>query len=377
MILCVIFAATTLLSNASKDLEDEEFVGLKKEVIADDDNPWSPKVEDVKLNLKDKTIVFDIPEPKSDNYLLEIFFISIFAIYAINYFIGRSKNDKIAGSWIKSVDEFLASNFTQYGNGQIVKESQSLYKVVGTGRQNIIGMQANLELKKRHDLYNMLLELVWKATDVLNIDVALQDDKMEPFVFAIVKKKEEKKFYKAHSDVSQVITQLGSANLNGLNPHFAVLTESDEVTQLILSKPVVQTLNNNQDLVNEIYFTDNSLLTPKYKKVLHFSYKVPTDGDFSKLLILTKMSLHLVDQVAAIQLSKNTKLKAEKNRVKMNEELEKQKVAERQEAAQQRKFDKLQKQKANLSGEELERFEEKEAKRAMKKRQGKMMKVVM
>jgi len=86
---------------------------------------------------------------------------------------------------------------------------------------------------------------------------------------------------------------------------------------------------------------------------------------------LTRMAFYFIDLVARTTLSKLAKQKTGTNRVKALEKVSKETHEQRQEAAQQRKLQKIQKEKAaleSLSPEAQRKAEEKMQKREMKKR---------
>jgi len=79
--------------------------------------------------------------------------------------------------------------------GGLLKDSHSCYKFYASGRRFCSGILCTLELRKRHNLFSLVLALFDLSTvrDTLTIEMPMNDEDMEPFVFAIVRKKEEKK----------------------------------------------------------------------------------------------------------------------------------------------------------------------------------------
>nr|BAJ95502.1 predicted protein [Hordeum vulgare subsp. vulgare] len=348
-----------------EQIDEEEFVVSKQ-------NPKSnPVKEQETIQEIKKLFKNDAEVPVDRNYIVEIIYVSIIVLYAVNFFNGKRKNDSIAASWIESVQPILSSNFSEYGKGQIVKESNYSYKVVAEGRQNCIGLQATLELRKRHDLLSVVTELLWKANDVLTIDVAMSDKAMEAFVFAVTKKKEDKRTKKASTDLNEFTSIYSVPSL----PSMSILTETFELTDEILKPEIIAALNANENEFIKMHFSDQDTLSPKYKKMLHFQFRA---NDLNKLNTLTRMAIALIDIVADVNFNPRIKAKSDKNRSAATEKAEKLKNAQRQEAAQQRKFDKKQEEKkkwASLSPEEQAKREEKEAKKEQKKKMSKFAKV--
>jgi len=87
------------------------------------------------------------------------------------------------------------------------------------------------------------------------IEIPMDDEFMEPFVFAVVKKKAEKQFVKDNPDVKEctsLITKLPTE----LSKSFSVLSEAEELVAKFIYEAVIVTLNKNENEVQEIYFTD-------------------------------------------------------------------------------------------------------------------------
>jgi len=122
-----------------------------------------------------------------------------------------------------------------------------------------------------------------------------------------------------------------------------------------------------------MHFTDQEVLYTSYKKTLQFVFKLPgSDAEMEGIQTLTRMAFYFIDLVAKTSLSKFAKQKADKNRLKAVEEQLKETHTQRQEAAQQRKLDKLQKQKAefeSLTPDEQRRREEKQYKKRQEEKE--------
>jgi hypothetical protein len=82
-----------------------------------------------------------------------------------------------------------------------------------------------LQTKKRHDLFSTLLALVDLAPtrDSLTIEIPM-DSETEGFVFAIVKKREEKKLKKQMKDLDY----FGQSDTHSSLPNHAIITDVPE-----------------------------------------------------------------------------------------------------------------------------------------------------
>jgi hypothetical protein len=354
------------LKTSQQVYDEDEFVGFEqvrpKEVKKEPTTPASPLETEIPL-----------PPPRT-NYYLEIVYISFILVYIVNYWIGKRKNEQIATAWASAVSKAFKSNFSKVGEGKnigIVKESQNLYKLKATGRINCIGVQATLDLRKRHDLFSLIVELFYKNEDTVTLDILMNDDAMDSYVFAVVKKKDEKKFRKSVPDVP--LFAPGSASAPpGFPSSFVVCSECEELTSDFLNSEAQVILTKYEGLFKRLHFSDQAVLSPSYKKTLQFVFRLPDkESDMEGIHILTRMAFYYIDLVAKTTLSKQAKQKATNNRTKALAQASKQTHEQRQEAAQQRKLAKLQKEKAaleKLSPEEQRKAEEKIQKREMKKR---------
>jgi len=345
--------------------DEEEFVGFEKPVKKEVKNEI---VQESSLEQEPK-----LPPPQT-TYYIEILYISFIVAYIINYFVGKRKNEQIATSWASTVSKAFQSNFSKVGEGKnigIVKESQNIYKLKATGRINCVGVQATLQLRKRHDLFSLIVEIFSPAEDVVTVDILMNEDAMETFVFALVRRKEEKKFRKSSTDL--VLFAPGTvSSLPGVPSSFVVCSECEELISDFINPEVQATLTKYENLFKRMHFSDQGLVSSTNKKNLQFVFKLPeNDTDMEGIQILTRMAFYYIDLVARTNLGKTAKQKTTQNRNKALEKASKEAHEQRQEAAQQRKIQKLQKEKAaleNLSPEAQRKAEEKLQKREMKKR---------
>jgi len=358
-----------------EEYDEEEFVGFEHILKKKEEDATEQIIQRINQEQKDHIA---LPPPRT-NYYLEYFYGIMIFLYLVNYWIGKSKNDKIAKAWLKDVQDMFDANCTRVGMKNIptqtlfaekmIKETNNLYKLKATGRLNCAGVQASLALKKRHDLVTFIIESLFGSYDALTIDVLLEKE-MDDFVFACVKKKEEKKYRKNSPDLSAFTK--GSQTLEDLNS-VAIISELEELIPRLMNSPVVGALNKLNDEFVKIHISDQNLLTKDYKHSLQLEFKLPSDTE--KRQAIMKLAFFLVDRVATAEVSKAGKQVAEKHRVKIQEAAMKESIAQRQEAMQQKKIEKIQKEKEKLeklSPDEQRRHEEKQAKKDAKKRQPKM-----
>lgn len=353
------------------DFSEDEFVGYEPQAYPKSTTN-KPKVENIletKLNIQDP--------PATQNYYLEIAYIFFIVLFIFNYFIGKRSNEQIATALTSAISKPLRNNFSKVGEGKnvgVVKESQYKYILKAAGRIHTIGLQATLELRKRHDLFGLLMEIFWPQEDILTIDVLMEDNSMDTFVFAIMRKKEEKKYRKVAEDLNS-FTGAG-ITVNGLSNTFCVSAECEELISYFLTSEVVASINKFEPFLKRIHFTDQELVSSTHKKSLQFVFKVPTkESEMEGIVVFTRMVFYFIDLVSRVKLSKQGKQKAINHRSKAAEKNSKMSHEQRQEAAQQRKIEKMQKEKekiAAMSPETAAKFEEKLKKKEMRRNAPKM-----
>jgi len=219
-----------------------------------------------------------------------------------------------------------------------------------------------------------VLELFWPQEDTLTIDVLMDENAMDTFVFALLRKKDEKKYRKSAEDVASFTG--GSVAVNALSASLCVASECEELISSFLTTEVVATITKFEQLFRRIHFSDQGLASTTHKKSLQFVFKVPdNEAQLEGIVVFTRMVFYFIDLVARVNLSKQGKQKAMNHRSKVAEKANKLTHEQRQEAAQQRKLEKLQKEKekiASMSPEAAAKFEEKIKKKEMRRRMPKM-----
>jgi len=358
--------------------DEEEFIGFE---------PKRSQVKDVSLNGEGETVLvgkqpLNVLDQTTKNYYLEIFFISLIAAYVVNYFIGKRENDYLAKRWCFSAFPILESNFSKVGESaptiSVFKENPWIYTMKCTGRINCVGLQATLTLRKRHDLLSRIYEFISSSYDSVTFSILMNNECMDTFVFALVKRKGEKRFRKANKDVA-LFTGAAVEGPESLPSSFAVFTEAEELIPSLLFGEVLTTLKNYEDYFVKMHFSDQGILSSVWKKSIEFEFKLPPTSEMDRLHTLTKMVMFFIDWIPKISLSKKEKSKAEKLRSKISEASMKQLMQQRQEVAQQRKVEKKQKEVENLqklSPESQRKKEEKLQRKEIKKRQSKALKLI-
>jgi len=356
-------------SPPEEEFDKEEFVGYESIQETKKEKPLN---EILKIDIDQA--------PVERTYYLEAFYIAFIVLFGANFLYGKKKNETLAKQWVDSIAKVLKSNFSKVGETNrevvsIVKESNNIFRLKTTGRINCVGMQVTLTLRKRHDLLALLMEIVNPLQDTVQFDILMNDESMDTFVFAIVKKKEEKKFRTSAKDIETFTAP--AISYSKLPSSFCVCSELEELLPILLHNEVLLTLSKYEDDILKIHMSDQGILTPQFPRSISMVCKLTQTkvaADYEKWNVIMKMSIHFIDLLAKTILSKTSKQKAEKNRSHVATSLLKQTHIQRQEAAQQRKLEKIQKEKAeleNLPEDVARKKEEKMAKKEAKRKQPK------
>jgi hypothetical protein len=374
--------------------DEEEFENFDKEK----DSPKS-KTPDKLPDLQMAKVPLHL-RTSWDSFYLEILMIAGLTVYFLNFLAGKSKNCKLATTWLSAHKELLESQFSIVGDdgtgkevtaGVLMKESENVYALWCSGRSCVEGMLVELKLLKRQDLINLLLRIFKPASDQVIVKVELEEGKMDGFVFCIAQKRSTAKLHKDMNDLSQ-FTEKKSLEKFDLPASYQLLSEIGEGTSAVLDKRVCQMLTKYEGVIEYIHISDQfsgakiqddsqTTKMPETKPCLLFCFTVPGKGktrasDMETLKPLLQLVFYCLDKVSRFQLSKEARMKSEKNRQKAEEQFLKAAHTQRQELAQQRREEKKRAEKEKLMAEEdpdrARKLEDRESRRDAKKKQPKM-----
>ncbi|BFZ01158.1 hypothetical protein BsWGS_04197 [Bradybaena similaris] len=335
-----------------------------------------------------------------DSFYLEILMIAGLTVYFLNFLAGKSKNCKLATAWLSAHKELLESQFSIVGDdgtskevttGVLMKESENVYALWCSGRTCVEGMLVELKLLKRQDLINLLLRIFKPASDQVIIKVELEEGKVDGFVFCIAQKRSAAKLHKDMTDLNQ-FTEKKSMEKFDVPSSYQLLSEIGEGTSAVLDKRVCQMLTRYEGVIEFIHVSDQysgiklqedsqPTKMPETKPCILFCFTIPGKGktrvsDMENLKPLMQLVFYCVDKLSRFQLSKEARMKSEKNRQKAEEQFLKAAHTQRQELAQQRREEKKRAEKEKLMAEEdpdrARKLEDRESRRESKKKQPKM-----
>ncbi|CAF3486864.1 unnamed protein product [Rotaria socialis] len=349
--------------------------------------------------------------------------------YLINFLIGRTKNSQLATTIFRSQRDLLEKNFSLVGdNGQtktgqaeeqtdlMLKESENLYILWCSGRPLVDSMLLELRFVKRQCLFNSLAAIVKSINDTIVYTVDYSKEDMDTFVFCLARKRCIARLHRDMIDLSQFCLERKAADKKRLSGSYQMLTELSEASSAIIDTRITDFMEKFPDAIEYIHVSDQytgtktqttdpqSPSTPApantgtaaqqqdalniseraVRRVLIVAFNlVPQNGHSLQVTSedvcndYLRFVLYLMDRVSLFRLtSKESRAKANKNRHRIEETFLKSVNQQRQEQAQQRREEqrRAEKEKVMKSDDpELQRkWDEKEHKREMKRRQPKM-----
>nr|CAG4651946.1 EOG090X08PA [Triops cancriformis] len=372
--------------------DEEEFEGFDGEKPTTGKNQEGPKITFAKVPMHLRS--------NWESYWLELIVLSGILIYFLNFFTGRARNQKLAQTWYNAHKSILEDNFALVGDdghlenpqGGLLKESDHTYVLWCSGRVGCTGMLVELRLLKRQDLVTVIYNLVRPKPDQVRVTVYMNPEDMDSYVFCLAQKKTSAKLVKDLADLSAFCPEKKSVDKFSLPSNFVLHNEIGEAAAALIDTRVTSVINKFPNMIDSIHFSDqytgpkqteDVVLSkmPAPKKVLIFTSNLTLkSGSFEESMEqyrpFLQMVLYCVDRVKRFRLSKEAKVKAEKNRLKAEEAFLKSTHAARVEAAAVKREEKRRAEKEKILQEEdpekQRRWEDKEAKRAAKKRLPKM-----
>jgi len=385
-----------LVENEESEFEgfdEEEFEGFvdQDEIKIDPKKAPEPKITVAKVPLHYHF------RAHWDSYWMELLALAGLFVYFFNYFIGRSKNAKLANLWLSTHRSILEENFVLVGDDgrkegeptcTFIKESESLYSLWCSGRTCCEGMLVELKMIKRQDLVSIISGLMRPVQDQLQIKVDISQDAMDTFVFCVATKKTATRVFKEMSDLSKFCILVTKPSEKYNTPAgYSVLSEIPEATAAILDSKLIAAMNKYGHLIDCIHISDqycgiiqqedpNQLKQPEVQRVLIANFNLQAKHDMEDMKPLLILVLYMMERLKRFRLSREAKNKAEKNRSRVEEQFMKITHNARAEAAAQKREEKRKAEKEKILSEDdpdkQRKWEKKEQKRQAKKNQPKM-----
>lgn len=330
--------------------------------------------------------------PLHVKWLPEVAIATFLVLYLANIWYGRTRNSEVAVAFAETFcteGSLLDRNFSQVGprvNGAmdlILRESMNKFNIYATGRRFCKSFQATLDLQHRQDLLYMACYFISPRQDRIDIDIAMNENNMQPLVLVIATSRLAKELSKTLPDVqsfahpisveSKRLPQFPSDKLSIWAESSSVFYElmTDKVMDLLFGRAA---FGEASKYFRYLHFSsENPEVFSKHS--LKLSFDLPQKEqmqDFTKVLTAV---LHFVDVVGSHQLSPEGKEKAMKRREKVAANEHKSSATERAEAQQLKRQEKQQEQMdkvKRMAPEQRAKFEARQervqTKRAMKQR---------
>lgn len=192
----------------------------------------------------------------------------------------------------------------------------------------------------------------------------MEATEMDSFVLLIANKKLSSRLQKDMNDLSLYCTEKKSADKYDIPASFTLMSEIGEATAAVLDKSMVVALKAYEKSISYIHISDQysgqkqqddtqpQTVVPQTKKVLIFCFNLDSETkNMEEVQNLMKVVFYCLDKVTRIRLSKEAKMKADKNRARVEERFLKAAHAQRQEAAQARRDERRRAEKERIMNE--------------------------
>jgi len=216
---------------------------------------------------------------------------------------------------------------------------------------------------------------------------------MDSYVFCIANKKTAPRLAKEMNDINTFCPERKTPEKYGVSGDtFVLLNEIGEAASVLLDAKVISLLKKHEDCIDYIHFSDQfsgyklaedtqPTKLPDVKKMLIFAFNFPSNSsrdlnEIEKMKPLLQLVFYSIEKVKRFRLSREGKLKAERNRQRVEEIFLKTTHAQRQEVAQMKREERKRAEKEKILNEEdpdkQRKWEEKEYRRELKKKAPKM-----
>merc|ERR1711936_1514305 len=310
-------------------------------------------------------------------------------IYFLNFFTGKSKNQKMANQLFNAHRNSLESQFSLVGDDgtknleeiqePLIKESENLFRFWCSGRICCEGMLVELRLLKRQDLVGVISNFMKPAHDQIHVRVDMSPEDMDSFIFCIASKKSSLRLSKEMADLATYCPERRPADKFDLPANYFIMSEVAEVASAMLDAKIVSMFRKFPDVIETIHFSDQftgpkptddqqPLELPQGKQVLIFVFNLLSkDKTLEQAIEETKPLMQLVFYC---------KNKADKNRTKVAENHWRSIHAVKAERAAEEREKKKRELKERIreieDPEKQRKMEERENRREKKKAQPKM-----
>lgn len=340
----------------------------------------SVKAEEVSEDINDVVGEVDvIQEPFWKRYVTEVVMVVVILLYGLMVILGKYRNDRIVKTWSATYlvpGGVYDRNFSLVGSGHpgmtdpVMRETLSTFRVWASGRRYCSGVLTTLDLKARQDCLSMLWYIVSTKVDTMEVEVWMSEAHMPLVSLAVAPTKHARSLFKDSSDLASYARTISvpKDRLPSWPSHLQVCTEHTSVFCDLFSDPKICSVLDSNPLFRYLHFSSD-YLEGNHRHVLRFSFRIPPDQDMTQLEPLIALAFHFIDVVGSYKMPQELRKKAVEARTKKEVEAT-QDQSSRREALQKKKMEKMQAEKmkaARQGPEALQKWEDKQKERAMKK----------
>ena len=216
----------------------------------DDDEKWQPTRE--KLPSRAKKQKKRVQGP----YYAEFGMLALLFVYGLNFLRGRSANMARAEAWSEITLPLLEKEFAlvgmKPGMRTLTKTSHSEFKCYASGRRYCLSALFTMQLCKRQDLLHLIYGLFYKSTDLLTIDIEMEN--LPPYVFAVCRRNQHNALKRDHADLRHYTSRVRDPGTQGgkgggggaapLDEALCVCTDCAELVFHFLTPEVVNAIKS-------------------------------------------------------------------------------------------------------------------------------------
>ncbi|ORY14978.1 DUF1682-domain-containing protein [Neocallimastix californiae] len=315
---------------------------------------------------------------KLQNPVVEICLFSFLAVYLIVFYFGKVKNEKIAKEWLISTYKIWKENFAELGiddASTLVRDGNHEFWYYATGRKHCQSVFTRVKLCPRQDIISIVRNFYQPTFDKIVMEVVLNKNESDDFVFALMARKMEAEIKKKRYDLKNFPRRYKGNNAP--NPlDYTVLTDAFDFASRFFDNTYVKhalqlslgELDNpickrNNPWIESIIITDQPTTEPDIDKILSdepplppnktltITARIPSDFDKKNddmeavVVELTELVIRIIDFIG------------EHGKVD-NDELSKKKLEQKRARASEIQ---------NMSPEKQRKYEEKLRKQELKK----------
>ncbi|CAJ0954163.1 unnamed protein product, partial [Mesorhabditis belari] len=319
----------------------------------------------------------DVPAHFRSNwasYQVEAVVMLILALYLLNYIFGRATNQNLAYNWFAAHKAALEQQFAVVGDdglsetpseGNLTKDTDCSFSIWCSGRVGVSGLLIQMRTMKRQDLVSRVIGLFSPQTDKITFKFDFDQNEIDSWVLAVGQKKHVAKQHKELADLSTYASEKKSGSFQGLPASWGLFSELNEAALGVLDPGVLTLLRKYEQRIHSIHITDQFCgqklaegetytRLPDVSRVAIFSFELRDGNDevHEEDDELISLMFYLLDKARRFRLSREGKVKTEKNRQTVEESFLKTTHLQRQEAAQARREERTRERKQRLLEEE-------------------------